>query len=105
VLRLAQDGPGALPRGLPSPAAWGREDIALERIEAVAPGTPAEVRHHRLALVFASEADAWDAYSRPFGLSDDSRDAFADLVAARSDSLARVEIEEPVTVVVARRAG
>jgi SAM-dependent methyltransferase len=103
VLELAQDGPGALPRGLPSPAAWGREDIAVERIEAVAPGTEVEVRRHPLALMFDSEAEAWEAFSRPFGLSEDSRDAFADLIAARSDSLARVEIEEPVTLILARR--
>jgi SAM-dependent methyltransferase len=103
VLALAQDGPGALPRGLPAPAAWGREDVAVERIEAVAPGTDVQVRRHMLALVFASEAEAWDAYSGPFGLSDGSRDAFADLVAAHSDSLARVEIDEPVTLVLARR--
>jgi SAM-dependent methyltransferase len=103
VLALAQDGPGALPRGLPSPAAWGREDVALERIEAVAPGTEVEVRRHPLALTFASEAAAWDAFSGPFGLAEASRDAFADLVAARSGSLARVEIEEPVTLILARR--
>jgi SAM-dependent methyltransferase len=103
VVALAQDGPGALPAGLPSPAAWGREDVAIERIEAVAPGTDVEVRRHPLALTFGSEAEAWDAFARPFGLSDTSRDAFADLVAARSDSLARVEIEEPVTLILARR--
>ena len=105
VLALAQDGPGALPRGLPSPAAWGREDVAVERIEAVAPDTDVEVRRHPLALGFESEAAAWDAFAGPFGLSPASRDAFADLVAARSDSLAQVEIEEPVTLVLARRAG
>jgi SAM-dependent methyltransferase len=103
AIRLAQDGPGALPPGIPSPASWGREDVALERVAAVAPGTDAEISHHPLALSFASEAEAWDAFAGPFGLSDTTRDAFADLVAARSDSLARVEIEEPVTLLVARR--
>jgi SAM-dependent methyltransferase len=105
VLELAQDGPGARPRGIPSPAAWGREDVARERIEAVAPGTEVEVRTHALALGFESEADAWAAYARPFGLPDAARDRFADLVAALSDSLARVEIEERVTLVLARRPG
>jgi SAM-dependent methyltransferase len=105
VLALAQDGPGALPAGLPSPAAWGREEVAIERIEAVAPDTEAEVRRHLLALSFDSEAEAWEAFARPFGLSDTSRDAFADLIAAHSDSFARVEIQEPVTLVLARRGG
>jgi SAM-dependent methyltransferase len=104
VIRLAQDGPGALPEGLPSPAAWGREDVAVTRIEAVAPGTEVEVRHHPLALTFASEAEAWGAFAGPFGLAEASRDTFADLVAARSASLARVEIDEPVTLILARRA-
>ena len=105
VLALAQDGPGALPHGVPSPAAWGREDVAMRRIEAVAPGTEVEVRHHPLALGFESEAAAWDAFSGPFGVAEAARDAFADLVAARSDSLARVEMDELVTLVLGRRAG
>src|SRR2546423_1051200 len=48
VLRLAQGGPGALPDGIPSPAAWGREEVARRRIAAVAPGTAVEVRTHQL---------------------------------------------------------
>jgi 2-polyprenyl-3-methyl-5-hydroxy-6-metoxy-1,4-benzoquinol methylase len=105
VLELAQEGPGERPRGIPSPAAWGREDLARERIEAVAPGTEVEVRTHPLALAFGSEADAWQAYSGPFGLPPRVRDRFADLIGALSDAIARVEIEEPVTLVLARRRG
>jgi hypothetical protein len=105
VLEWAQDGPGERPRGIPSPAAWGREDVVHERIEAVAPGTEVELRTHPLWLEFESEAAAWLAYSGPFGLPASARDDFADLVAARSDSLARVEMEEPVTLVLARRPG
>jgi hypothetical protein len=105
VLDLAQDGPGALPPGFPSPAEWGREHVARERIDAVAPGTEVEVRTYELALRFESEREAWDAYRGPFGLGEASRDSFADRVAALSDSLSRVEIEEPVTLVLARRAG
>jgi SAM-dependent methyltransferase len=105
VLEWAQDGPGERPRGIPSPAAWGREDIVRERIEAVAPGTEVELRTHPLWLEFGSEEAAWLAYSGPFGLPAGARDDFADLVAARSDSLAHVEMEEPVTLVLARRPG
>lgn len=105
VFELAQEGPGERPRGIPSPAAWGREEIARERIEAVAPGTDVEVRTHSLPLVFHSEVDAWLAYSGPFGLPAHVRDRFADLVGALSDSIARVEIEEHVTLVLARRPG
>jgi SAM-dependent methyltransferase len=103
VLALAQDGGSALPRGIPSPANWGRDATVLERVDAVAPGTDVDLRTHELALEFESEADAWAAFAGPFGLDEDARDRFADLVAARSDSLARVEIEEPVTLVIARR--
>jgi SAM-dependent methyltransferase len=103
VLALAQDSPAALPRGVPSPANWGRDETVLERVDAVAPGTDVDLRTHELALEFESEADAWDAFAGPFGLEVEARDRFADLVAARSASLARVEIEEPVTLVIARR--
>jgi SAM-dependent methyltransferase len=105
VLELAQDGPGERPRGIPSPAAWGRDDVARERIEAVAPGTEVDVFIHSLTLKFPAEADAWLAYSGPFGLSGASRDAFADAVAALSDAIGHVEIEETVTLVLARRPG
>jgi SAM-dependent methyltransferase len=104
VLALAQDGPAALPRGFPSPANWGRDGVALDRIAAVAPDTDVDLRTHTLDLEFPSEVDAWAAFAGPFGLPDGARDRFADLVAARSDSLARVEIYELVTLVVARRA-
>jgi hypothetical protein len=63
-----------------------------------------EVRTHPLALGFESEVQAWAAYAGPFGLPPAAREAFADLVAARSDSLARVEIDERVTLILARRA-
>jgi SAM-dependent methyltransferase len=105
VLRLAQDGPGALPEGLPSPAAWGREDMARERIEAVAPGTAVEIGAHSLELAFDSEAGAWTAFSVPFGLAEASRERFADLVGGRSKRLGSVEISEPVTLISARRPG
>jgi SAM-dependent methyltransferase len=103
VLDLAQDGPAARPRGLPSPAAWGREDVARERILAVAPDTEVEIRDHRLSLVFHSELDAWMAHAGPFGLPESVRDRFADLVTALSDSLSDIRIEEPVTLLLARR--
>jgi hypothetical protein len=105
VLRLAQDGPGALPDGVPSPAAWGREEVARRRIAAVAPGTAVQVHIHELGLAFDSEEQAWEAFAVPFGLPDAARDRFADLVASRSNRLGSVEIAEPVTLVVARRAG
>jgi SAM-dependent methyltransferase len=105
VLRLAQEGPGALPDGLPSPAAWGREDVARERIEAVAPGTAVQIGTQSFELAFGSEAEAWAAFSVPFGLAEASRERFADLVAGRSKRLGSVEISEPVTLVLARRTG
>jgi SAM-dependent methyltransferase len=105
VLRLAQDGPGALPDAVPSPAAWGREEVARRRIAAVAPGTAVQVHIHELGLAFDSEEQAWEAFAVPFGLPDAARDRFADLVASRSNRLGSVEIAEPVTLVVARRAG
>jgi hypothetical protein len=105
VLELAQDGPARLPRGVPSPTRWGLEDVALDRIFAVAPDTEVETRTHALALEFESEAAAWEAYSAPFGLSHAVRDRFADLVAMRSETTDRVRISEWLTIVVARRAG
>jgi SAM-dependent methyltransferase len=105
VIALAQDGPGALPSGFPSPVAWGDEEIARERIESVAPGTDVDVSVHTLMLRFESEAFAWAALSGPFGLAEHSRDRFADLVGSRSERLDTVEIAEPVTVIVARRPG
>jgi SAM-dependent methyltransferase len=94
---------GERPAGVPSPADWGREDIARERILAVAPGVEVEVLTHRLELSFDGEAWAWAAYSWPLGLTLRERDAFADLVAVHSDSTASVRIEDEVTFVVARR--
>jgi SAM-dependent methyltransferase len=102
---LAQEGPGALPRGLPSPVAWGRRDIAEERIEAVAPDTWVEVLRHTLRLEFASLDEAWDAFSGPFGLAELSRGEFAGAVAMRSETHERVVFDEPVMVIRARRPG
>jgi SAM-dependent methyltransferase len=85
-------------------AAWGREDVMRERILAVAPGTEVEVRTHTLELAFESERDAWLAHAGPLGLTDAVRDAFADAVAVRSHAADSVRIDEPVTLVLARRA-
>jgi 2-polyprenyl-3-methyl-5-hydroxy-6-metoxy-1,4-benzoquinol methylase len=103
--QLVQAGTVARPEGIPSPTAWARTDVARERIEAVAPGTEVELRAHPLGLVFASEVAAWSAYAGPFGLSHASRDAFTDLVETQSESLTRVQIEERVVLVLARRPG
>jgi SAM-dependent methyltransferase len=105
VLEMAQSGPGRLPRGLPSPADWGVEDVARERIVSVAPGTEVEVRTVPLPLAFESEQAAWEAHVGPFGLSGTSRSRFADLVAVLSESTATVEIDDLVTLVLARRPG
>jgi SAM-dependent methyltransferase len=91
------------PAGVPSPVDWGREDIARERILAVAPDVEVETLALPLELAFDGEAWAWSAYSWPLGLSQRERDAFADLVAVRSDSTASVRIEDEVTLVVVRR--
>jgi hypothetical protein len=105
ALDLAQEGPGAVPRGLPSPLVWGRREIAEERIEAVAPDTWAEVLRHTLRLEFESADEAWDAFSGPFGLAELSRNEFVDAVIERSESYPRVAFDEPVTVIRARRPG
>lgn len=103
AIALAQGGPGALPDGFPSPTDWGRDEIAEQRVRSVAPDVDVETRVHPLTLAFASEAAAWAAYAGPFGLPDSARDAFADRVAALSESTASVRIAEPVTLVLARR--
>jgi 2-polyprenyl-3-methyl-5-hydroxy-6-metoxy-1,4-benzoquinol methylase len=115
LLVLAAPAPGSLlarafelaghPTGIPSPAAWGREDVARERILAVAPDTDVEVRTHSLALGFESELGAWLAHAGPLGLAGAARDRFADAVAMLADDAASVRIDEPVTLVLARRAG
>src|SRR3954471_7685235 len=91
------------PAGVPSPADWGREDIARESILAGPPDVAVATLTLPLELAFDGEAWAWSAYSWPLGLSPRERDAFADLVAVRSDTTASVRIEDEVTLVVARR--
>jgi 2-polyprenyl-3-methyl-5-hydroxy-6-metoxy-1,4-benzoquinol methylase len=115
LLVLAAPAPGSLlarafelaprPAGVPSPAAWGREDVARERILAVAPDTEVEVRTHSFAVEFESELAAWLAHAGPLGLPAAARDRFADAVAMLADDAASVHIDEPVTLVLARRAG
>jgi SAM-dependent methyltransferase len=85
-------------------AAWGREEVMRERLLAVAPAAEVEVRTHTLELAFESERDAWLAHAGPLGLVDANRDAFADAVAVRSHATGSVRIDEPVTLVLARRA-
>jgi SAM-dependent methyltransferase len=105
VLELAQEGPARLPPGLPSPGEWGRDDVVRERILAVAPDTDVETRLVSVDLEFDGEEQAWDAWSRPFGVPDSARDRFADEISARSETLASVRIREWVTLIVARRPG
>lgn len=91
------------PEGVRSPAAWGREDVALARLEAAAPGTEIETRELPFSLEFASERDAWTACAGPLGLPAGSRDAFANLVSTRSDAVRVVRIAERATLILARR--
>jgi SAM-dependent methyltransferase len=103
VLELAQEGPARLPGRIPSPADWGRDDVARERVLAVAPDTDVETRLVSIPLEFESEAQAWAAFAGPFGLPDAARDRFADEISSRSESLSSVRITEWVTLIVARR--
>jgi SAM-dependent methyltransferase len=105
AMDLAQDGAGALPDGLPAPGLWGREDVARDRILSIADDTDVETRLHPHTLRFDSEQDAWDAFSRPFALSHEARDRFADEVSLRSESRSSVEITDWVLIVIARRPG
>jgi 2-polyprenyl-3-methyl-5-hydroxy-6-metoxy-1,4-benzoquinol methylase len=105
AMDLAQEGAGALPDGLPAPGLWGREDVARQRILAIADDTDIETRLHAHTLRFESEQDAWDAFSRPFALPPTVRDRFADEVSLRSESRSTVEITDWVLLVIARRPG
>jgi 2-polyprenyl-3-methyl-5-hydroxy-6-metoxy-1,4-benzoquinol methylase len=105
AMDLAQEGAGALPDGLPAPGLWGREDVARERILAIADDTDIETTLHPHTLRFDSEQDAWDAYSRPFALPPTVRDRFADEVSLRSESRSAVEITDWLLLVIARRPG
>jgi SAM-dependent methyltransferase len=105
VLELAQEGPERLPRRVPSPGEWGRDDVARERILAIAPDTAVETRLVSVPLEFDGEAQAWEAFAGPFGLPESARDRFADEISSRSESLSAVGITEWVTLIVARRPG
>jgi SAM-dependent methyltransferase len=103
VLELAQGGRARLPERIPSPGEWGREEVARERILAVAPDTDVETRAVSLPLGFAGEAQAWEAFAGPFGLPESARERFADEIAIRSETTDSVRITEWVTLIVARR--
>jgi SAM-dependent methyltransferase len=103
ALELAQEGPARLPARIPSPGEWGRDEVARERILAVAPDTDVEIRLIPLVLEFEGEEQAWEAFAGPFGLPDGARDRFADEISARSESLATVRITDWVALILARR--
>jgi SAM-dependent methyltransferase len=103
ALELAQSGRGRLPQRVPSPGEWGRQEVARERILAVAPDTDVEARVVSLALEFPGEAQAWEAFAGPFGLPESVRERFADEIVIRSESTDSVRITEWVTLIVARR--
>jgi SAM-dependent methyltransferase len=92
---------GPSPEGVASPVAWSREQVAAARIQAEAPGADVEVRTVSFPLAFASEEAAWATCSTPLGLPPQARDAFAFLVASRSEALGSVRIAEQAAVVVA----
>jgi SAM-dependent methyltransferase len=94
---------GPPPAGIPAANLWGRDGVARERIEAVAPGTEMETRELPYTLAFASEAAAWDACAGPLGLSDAVREDFADMIVARSQGRGEVRISERALLVLARR--
>jgi SAM-dependent methyltransferase len=89
--------------GIPDPAGWGDPELALERIEAIAPGSEAETRELPFELEWPSEERAWAACSPVLGLPARARDPFAGLVSSRSAELSRVSIPERATLIVARR--
>ena len=92
---------GPPPDGVASPVAWSREEVAIARIHAAAPGADVEVRTVSFPLAFASEEAAWAACSAPLGLPPEARDAFAFLVGTRSEALGSVSIDERAALVVA----
>jgi SAM-dependent methyltransferase len=96
---------GPPPEGIPDPAGWGDPELALERIEAIAPGSEAETRELPFELEWPSEERAWAACSPVLGLTARARDPFASLVSSRSAELSRVSIPERATLIVARREG
>jgi SAM-dependent methyltransferase len=94
---------GPPPEGVPDPAAWGEPELALERIDAVAPGTEAETRELPFDLGWPSEERAWAACAPALALPARARDPFAGLVSSRSAELSRVSIPERASLIVARR--
>jgi SAM-dependent methyltransferase len=89
--------------GVPPPQAWGREEVLRGRLDTAAPGIDVELRALPVRVGFASESAAWEACHGALGIPPDRREAFADLVTARSSSRAEVRMDDVYTLALACR--
>ena len=93
-----------LPPGVPSPAEWGRADVATRRLERLLSGV--QVRTRTIRLCFADPDSAFTAISAPLPFPEsrlgELRLPFDRLLASCNDSLDRVEIAGRYLVAVGR---
>jgi SAM-dependent methyltransferase len=96
---------GVRPTGVPKPSAWGTEPVARRRVEGLLEDLG--VRTRVLRLSFKSADDAFDALTRPPGLSAEQRaelrPGFDRLLASCNDRPPAVEIAARYLIVIGRR--
>lgn len=92
-----------LPDGVPSPAAWGREDVVRRRLAGLFDDL--EVRTRTVRLAFASPEACFAALVPATNGSEAIRDRFDRLLASVNSRPPRVEVDARYLLVRARRSG